>query len=184
MTDNRPDNEKVLEFYKSFKQDDFIPSKEVSSSLTEETISEDRLHLKMALIAEEFNELVEAVYGLKAAQELEEGWLKAVKADDKTRDIVGAADALGDMRYVIPGLEIEANIPSNLIFDEIHLSNLSKLDENGDPIISDGVTPAVHDGKVKPKGKILKGENYFEPDLQSILEGKSPDRTPELKKNQ
>lgn len=182
MTDNRTDYDKVLEFYTAFKQDEFIPSKDKKASLDKDTISEDRLSLKMDLIAEEFIELIEAVYGLKAAQELEEGWLKAKSLDDGTRDIVGAADALGDMRYVISGLEIESNIPSTLIFDEIHKSNLSKLDDNGDPILSDGVTPAVHDGKIKPKGKILKGENYFEPDLQAIINGQDPDRTPELKK--
>lgn len=183
MTDNRTDKEKVLEFYKAFKQEEFIPSEDKKASLKEDTISEDRLHLKMSLIAEEFMELVESVYGFKAVQELEEGWLKAVKADDGTRDIVEASDALGDMKYVMAGLEIEAKIPGEKIFDEIHLSNLSKLDENGNPIVSDGVTPAIHDGKVKPKGKILKGKDYFDPDLQAILDEKEPDRTPKIQKN-
>lgn len=180
MTDNRTSYQKVLEFYKEFKQEEFISDK--PASLDESNISEQRLHLKMSLIAEEFIELVEAVYGLKSAQILEDGWLDAKKADSKNRDIVEAADALSDLVYVIEGLNIEAGIPSDDIFAEVHLSNMSKLDDNGNPILSDGVTPAIHDGKVKPLGKILKGKNYFDPDLKSILEGKAPDRTPEIDK--
>lgn len=184
MTDNRSNYEKVLEFYKSFKQDEYIPDENTKSSLDESVISEERLHLKMSLIAEEFNELVEAVYGLKSAQALEDGWLKAKSLDDGTRDRVEAADALGDMKYVIAGLEIESKMPADKIFDEIHLSNLSKLDENGEPIVSDGVTPAIHDGQIKPKGKILKGKDYFDPDIEAILDGKEPDRTPKIIKDQ
>lgn len=51
------------------------------------------------------------------------------------------------------------------LFDEVHLSNLSKLDENGKPIINDGILDPS-----KPIGKILKGKNYFEPRLKEILE--------------
>lgn len=49
------------------------------------------------------------------------------------------------------------------LFQEIHSSNLSKL-ENGKPIINDGVLDPN-----KPIGKILKGKNYFEPNLEKIL---------------
>ena len=51
------------------------------------------------------------------------------------------------------------------LFEEVHLSNLSKLDENGKPIINDGILDPN-----KPIGKILKGKNYFEPRLKEILE--------------
>ena len=51
------------------------------------------------------------------------------------------------------------------LFEEVHLSNLSKLDENGKPIINDGILDPS-----KPIGKILKGKNYFEPRLKEILE--------------
>lgn len=43
------------------------------------------------------------------------------------------------------------------ILDEVHRSNLSKLDENGNPIYS-------------PEGKVLKGKNYFAPDIAAVLE--------------
>lgn len=181
MNDFKTSNEKVREFYEGFNQQEFIS--EGPASLDVSNISEDRLHLKMTLIAEEFMELVEAVYGHNSAATLEEAWIKAQKEDDNTRDIVETADALGDLVYVIEGLNIEAGIPSDVIFDEIHASNMSKLDESGNPVLSDGITPAKHDGKVKPFGKILKGDNYFDPDLKAILNNEEPDRTPKIIKD-
>lgn len=43
------------------------------------------------------------------------------------------------------------------VLDEVHRSNLSKLDENGNPIYS-------------PEGKVLKGKNFFVPDIEAVLE--------------
>lgn len=51
------------------------------------------------------------------------------------------------------------------LFEAVHESNMSKLDENGKPIINDGILDPS-----KPIGKILKGKNYFEPRLKEILE--------------
>ena len=51
------------------------------------------------------------------------------------------------------------------LFNEVHASNLSKLDENGKPIINDGILDTR-----KPIGKILKSELFFEPKLKQILE--------------
>lgn len=51
------------------------------------------------------------------------------------------------------------------LFNEVHRSNMSKLDENGKPIINDGILDPS-----KPIGKILKGKDYFEPRLKEILE--------------
>lgn len=53
------------------------------------------------------------------------------------------------------------------LFQEVHLSNLSKLDENRKPIINDGILDPS-----KPIGKILKGKNYFEPRLKEILDAR------------
>lgn len=72
-------------------------------------------------------------------------------------DLVEVADALGDMLYIIYGTAVSYGLPINEIFDEIHNSNLSKLDENGLPIRRDD-------------GKILKGPNYFRPDISAIIE--------------
>lgn len=176
----RLSSEIVREFYEAFGEP--IPE-EGPASLDPSVIPEARVHLKMKLIAEEFIELVEAVYGNAAGAVLTEAWKEAEKLDDGTRDVVGAADALGDLQVVENGFAIEARIPTDAVLAEVHLSNLSKLDENGEPIRSDGVTPAVFDGQVKPFGKLLKGPNFFEPDLEAIMAGKTPDRTPKIIKD-
>jgi len=158
--------EQVLDFYKGFRQEEFIATR---AGLDENNISGERLDLKMKLIAEEFFELVGAVYGGAAAKIMETAWSVAQQEDEENRDIVETADALGDLVYVIHGLQIEAGIPADEVFNEIHNSNMSKLDANGAPIISDGVTPSEYDGLVKPAGKILKSKNFFEPKIAEIL---------------
>lgn len=160
----------VLEFYRSFKQEQFIASR---PGLDQDNISEERLFLKMDLIAEEFFELVNAVLGGASAKVLEEAWTIAKQEDEGNRDLVETADACADLRYVIHGLEIEAGIPGDEIFTEVQQSNMSKLDDNGDPIVSDGFTPSEYDGQVKPAGKILKSKNFFEPNLKRILDSHS-----------
>lgn len=178
MSNNKPQElsnyDKVRDFFVRFKQ--YIPPADGKPSLEEEDISAERLKLKLDLIAEEFFELVEAVYNAQASEHMESAWKEVYDLDmDQPRnlDIVEAADATGDLRYVIEGFDIEANIPSHKIFNEIHLSNLSKLDRNGNPILSDGT-----DGN--KVGKILKGEDFFDPDLKSVLNDEVPDRTPRL----
>lgn len=59
--------------------------------------------------------------------------------------------------------DIKEKLPQ--LFNEVHRSNMSKLDENRKPIINDGILDPS-----KPIGKILKGKNYFEPRLKEILE--------------
>lgn len=160
--------EDVKEFYRGFQQNEFIATK---ASLEPDNIAPERLHLKLALIAEEFIELIEAAYGPLAGKILQRAWLKAQAADEGVRDIVEVADALSDLDYVLNGLAIEAGIPLDLVFDEVHGSNMSKLDNEGNPIISDGVTPSEYDGQIKPAGKILKSKNFREPNIKKILEG-------------
>ena len=159
-------NRKVEEFYRAFQQERYLPAPKSKPSL--KTMGDSRVDLRMSLIVEEFCELIAAVYNEKA-------WLNlfddhVITEENRNYDVVAAADATGDLRYVIEGLDLEANIPSEAIFNEIHVSNMSKLDDEGNPIISDGTS--------KPKGKILKGDNYFAPDLKAIIEGRTPDRTP------
>ena len=77
----------------------------------------------------------------------------------KNGDIVEVADALGDMMYILCGTIIEHGMQHIIeeVFDEIHRSNLSKLDENGNPIY-------------REDGKVIKGPNYFPPDIKKIIE--------------
>jgi predicted HAD superfamily Cof-like phosphohydrolase len=169
MTDTpryRTSHELVREFYDIFHPKEHVPPADTKASLRPDVIPPERLHLKMELIAEEFRELVAAVYGSTASNVLEAAWCIAKNLDDGTRDVVAAADATADLRYVIEGFDIESGIPSQKILQEVHASNLSKLDENGKPIVSDGTT--------KPLGKILKGPNFFEPNIEGVLNGDAP----------
>lgn len=163
--------DKVREFYEKYQQEQFLADDGAAASL--EDMGNDRVDLRMKLIAEEFFELIAAVYNDQAAYELESTWNNLFSdgvMDEQRNDVVAAADATGDLRYVIEGFDLEAGIPAEKVFDEIHSSNLSKLGKDGFPIISDGT--------LKPKGKILKGEDFFEPDLKAVIEGREPDHTP------
>lgn len=73
-------------------------------------------------------------------------------------DMVEVADALGDMLYVLCGTLLEHGMQHKIeaVFAEIHRSNMSKLDENGEPIY-------------RADGKVIKGPNYFPPNIKSIL---------------
>lgn len=177
MTQEMTKREKVVEFYEGFKQGEFVASLDEPASLDESKITAARKILKLDLIAEEFKELVDAVLGKKAGQVIEEAWTEAKKLDEGVNDIVEAADATADLKYVILGFEIETGIDGDKIFSEVHRSNMSKLGRDGNPVISDGSTG-------KPVGKVLKGEDWFEPDLKAILEGREPDRTPFILKEQ
>ncbi len=74
-------------------------------------------------------------------------------------DLVEVADALGDMLYILCGTIIEHGMQHKIeeVFDEIQRSNMSKLGEDGNPIF-------------REDGKVLKGPNYFQPDIKSILD--------------
>jgi predicted HAD superfamily Cof-like phosphohydrolase len=74
------------------------------------------------------------------------------------RDLVEVADALGDMLYILCGTIIEHGMQHKIeeVFDEIQKSNMSKLGADGKPIY-------------REDGKVLKGPNYFKPDINSIL---------------
>jgi predicted HAD superfamily Cof-like phosphohydrolase len=74
-------------------------------------------------------------------------------------DLVEVADALGDMLYILCGTIIEHGMQHKIeeIFNEIQRSNMSKLGEDGKPIY-------------REDGKVLKGPNYFKPNIKEILE--------------
>lgn len=170
--------ESVREFYKAFKQEKYLAGPTAGFHNIPDP---ERVNLKVDLIAEEFIELLEAVYGVHIGARVERAWeeLKltpgiaptpeSTPRTPHTPDIIETADALADMIYVINGAALELGIPLDEVFKEVHASNMSKLDEQGQPIVSDGVTPAPHDGKVKPQGKILKGKNFFEPNIKEAL---------------
>ena len=101
-------------------------------------VSESEYMLRYNLIKEENEEYLEAC---------------------KNKDIVEIADALGDQLYILFGTILRHGLQYKIeeVFDEIHRSNMSKLDDNGKPIY-------------REDGKIMKSANYFLPDIKSILE--------------
>ncbi len=74
-------------------------------------------------------------------------------------DLVEVADALGDMLYILCGTILEHGMQHKIeeVFEEIQRSNMSKLGADGKPIY-------------REDGKVLKGPNYFKPDIQAILD--------------
>ena len=82
--------------------------------------------------------------------------LSELKEAVEKKDIKEVADALTDILYVTYGAGHAFGINLDKCFDEVQNSNMSKLDQNGKPIFND-------------KGKVMKGPNYFKPDLSKFL---------------
>jgi predicted HAD superfamily Cof-like phosphohydrolase len=118
--------QKVAEFHKTFDAP-ILDSPQFPS--------DERIILRKRLIFEELLELDESL--------LE--W-----------DIVAAADALGDIAYVVYGMALEFGIDLDAVVAEIHRSNMTKLGLDGKPI---------H----REDGKMLKGPNYQPPNIKKIL---------------
>ncbi|MDN3619647.1 nucleoside triphosphate pyrophosphohydrolase family protein [Polaribacter undariae] len=77
----------------------------------------------------------------------------------ENNDLVEVADALGDMLYILCGTIIEHGMQDKIeeVFNEIQRSNMSKLGADGTPIY-------------REDGKVLKGPNYFKPNIGAILD--------------
>lgn len=118
--------EKVKDFMDVFGQ-------EVKTKAEFPDINTSTLRLK--LINEEYKELVESM---------------------EQQDLIGVADALTDLLYVVYGAGLAFGINLDECFDEVHRSNMSKLDSNGNPIY-------------REDGKVMKSPNYFEPNLEKII---------------
>ena len=88
-------------------------------------------------------------------QEENDEYLEAARK----KDLVEIADALGDKLYILCGTILAHGLQDKIVevFDEIQRSNMSKLSADGTPVI-------------REDGKILKGQNYFKPNIKSILE--------------
>lgn len=76
----------------------------------------------------------------------------------KDNDLVEVADALGDMLYILCGTILSHGMQHKIeeVFDEIQRSNMSKLGADGQPIY-------------REDGKVMKGPNYFKPNINKIL---------------
>lgn len=98
------------------------------------------LDLRKALVIEEWNELMAAI---------------------DRNDLVGVADALGDINYVVQGFAIACGIDLDAVTEEIHTSNMTKLGGDGKPLYRDD-------------GKVLKGPDYRPPNLSKIIANMKP----------
>jgi predicted HAD superfamily Cof-like phosphohydrolase len=118
---------KVIEFHKVFN----IPILNYPN-----IPDKDRCELRQNILQEEVNELKEA-------------YLK--------NNIIEVADALGDILYVVLGTSCEFGLQNFIedCFNEIHKSNMSKLDENGKPIY-------------RKDGKITKSNLYMKPNFNKL----------------
>ena len=82
--------------------------------------------------------------------------LEELKEALQNKDIKEVADALTDILYVIYGAGHAFGINLDKCFEEVQNSNMSKLGLDGKPIYND-------------KGKVMKGPNYFKPDLGKFV---------------
>ena len=100
------------------------------------SFSTDKINkLRIDLIKEELDELTAAI---------------------RNKDLLEVADALTDILYVTYGAGHAFGIDLDKCFNEVQNSNMSKLDNNGNPIYNDD-------------GKVMKGPNYFKPDLSKFV---------------
>ena len=100
------------------------------------SFSTDKINnLRIDLIKEELEELAEAM---------------------KNKDLLEVADALTDILYVTYGAGHAFGIDLDKCFEEVQNSNMSKLDEKGEPIYNED-------------GKVMKGPKYFKPDLSKFI---------------
>ena len=82
--------------------------------------------------------------------------LNELKKAIDNKDLLEVADALTDILYVTYGAGHAFGIDLDKCFDEVQNSNMSKLGQDGKPIYNND-------------GKVMKGPNYFKPDLSKFL---------------
>ena len=82
--------------------------------------------------------------------------LDELKEAMDNKDIKEVADALTDILYVTYGAGHAFGVDLDKCFEEVQNSNMSKLGSDGKPIYND-------------KGKVMKGPNYFKPDLTKFV---------------
>ena len=145
--------ELVLQFHHTYS----VPIRPFSDP----TLDYERMNMRMSLIAEEFAELMGAVYGPCARAIIEAATAEAVAADEGERDVIEAADALADLVYVVYGMAIESGMNLDSVLAEVQASNLSKLMPDGSV-------------KLREDGKVLKGPNFFQPNIARGLGLESP----------
>ena len=108
-----------------------------------------RLELRMKLIEEEASEFYNAAVGCVSMA-------KTDRPEAQRRFMVEMIDGITDLLVVVVGTAVTFGIPLATAFERVHLSNMSKLGEDGRPIYRDD-------------GKILKGPGFFPPRLGDLV---------------
>lgn len=140
---------------------------------------------RLRLILEEFLELVEAI-GFELVQPDPDAPPIVRHVEGSRYDLVETADALGDLNVVVAGTGVEFGIPMHFVDYEIYTSNLSKLGEDGKPIVNhckacgpdpkdvylsicdcDDESQWLKPGA--PLGKILKPEGFVPTNIPAVL---------------
>lgn len=119
---------------------------------------EQRL-LRVRLLAEELAEFAEACGVSLCIKDWPNGQHSIGVVETwptKGCDLIAAADALADLRYVVDGGNLVFGFPGERVLAEVHRSNMSKLGADGKPLL-------------REDGKVLKGPNYSPPDIRSVL---------------
>lgn len=129
--------EKVKEFNEAFN---------IESSMFPSLVDNNIYKLREKLMAEENSEYLEAC---------------------ESKDLIGVLDAICDMQYILLGTVIAHGLEDVFIdaFNEVHRSNMSKLDLDGRPVINGKQVFDVS----KPMGKILKSSLYSPPNIEKFL---------------
>jgi predicted HAD superfamily Cof-like phosphohydrolase len=117
----------VADFHRAFN----LPMRQSPSADVDKSLAK----LRVALLQEEVGEFITA---------------------SEKGDLVAIADALADIAYVVYGTALTYGIDLDSVLREVHRSNMSKLGNDGKPLIRDD-------------GKVLKSERYFPPDIASVL---------------
>lgn len=124
--------------------------------------------LRLSLIAEEFEELLEACGASGMAYshhddeyvaDVIENGISRVRLDSV--DIVEVADALGDLLYVCMGMALSFGIDLPAVLAEVHRSNMTKLGPDGKPTY-------------REDGKVTKPAGWTPPDIEGVLNRQQP----------
>ena len=117
---------------------------------------------KVGLFMKTFGQEVKVKSGFSSKKinklriDLIEEELEELKEAVNKKDLKEAIDALTDILYVTYGAGHAFGVNLDKCFDEVQNSNMSKLGNDGKPIFNE-------------KGKVMKGPNYFKPDLNKFL---------------
>lgn len=130
-------------------------------------MTDERAAMRVGLIQEEFLELLKDGFGISAELTLHHlsgrgyvdgtaGNLAALMRTTAHRNGAEIADALGDIVYVCYGFALELGYDLRDVIREIHAANLTKLGDDGKPIM-------------RADGKVLKGPSYHAPNIPAAL---------------